>query len=103
MNFEEALKEVEKHPEQYKVTLNYRGGLVMPNPREYYKNTRSFAAMKVEYDLLHAGEFTDEDLMKLAIAMRVHRKETFFEPMYLVPIIQIAIVGLLIFCVGYGH
>lgn len=49
------------------------GTLICPNPREHYKNTRSFEQMRLEYDLTHCHEITEEDVELIALRLRMVR------------------------------
>lgn len=51
------------------VRVMYYMGLSCPNPRDYYKNTRSFEQMKQEYDLLTCHQVKEEDVLKVALAV----------------------------------
>lgn len=51
------------------VRVMYYMGLWCPNPREYYRNTRSFEQMKQEYDLLTCHQVKEEDVLKVALAV----------------------------------
>ncbi len=52
------------------VRVYWQGELMCPNPVEHYKNTRTYEQMRFEYDLLHAGELDEIDLMRLASIKR---------------------------------
>ncbi len=47
-------------------------GLVLPNPREHYKNTRSYEDIRFEYDLLNGDKITEQDFPKFSISTSVH-------------------------------
>lgn len=48
---------------EMEVRIYFNAEMVLPNPTEYYKNTRSYADMRAEYDLLHCNEVTAEDCL----------------------------------------
>ena len=56
------------------VRLAYYSGLVCPNPAEYYKNTRSYADMRTEYELLHSYEINLIEFNKLLRPMPWYKK-----------------------------
>ncbi len=51
--------------EDKEVRVWWQGGLVCPNPREYTKMTRAYEDMRAEYNLLHCGEYTEEEKQQL--------------------------------------
>lgn len=58
-----ATTTVQDGDNQYEVRTLMFGGLACPNPREYYKNTRSYDDMRREYNLLNCGIITDEQIL----------------------------------------
>lgn len=44
------------------IRVVYYFGLMIPNPSEFYRNTRSYEDMRMEYDLLNCAKITDEEL-----------------------------------------
>ncbi len=51
------------------IRVVYYGQLIIPNPQEHYKNTRSYEQMRFEYELRNAGKITEEDALDLAIKL----------------------------------
>lgn len=78
------------------ITVYWHGELLCLNPREHYMNTRSYDDMKREYDLLHANEISEEDIMKLAT---MNRSSTNL----ILPIIFIVYVPILAFLLYFGY
>lgn len=52
------------------IRLVYYGELVCPNPREYYKNTRSYDDMRSEYDLLTCYKLTEDEVNDLELRLK---------------------------------
>lgn len=74
--------------DKFENRIVYYDGLVIPNPREYTKNTRSFEDMRLEYDLLHGHEFTEEDLrLVMNASYRTHGPFWHYLPLLLLPIV----------------
>lgn len=58
-----------EHIGDWEIRHGYIGELACPNPRERYMMTRTYEDMRKEYDLLHCGEITEEDMMRIELQM----------------------------------
>lgn len=77
------------------VRIFWQGELVMPNPTEYCKNTRSYEDMRLEHELLHGHELSQEELELLYMRLKSHEWPIW--PYYTMPIVSIPILLLLTF------
>ena len=67
---------------KYEVRVGYTAELMCPNPREAYMRSRTYEQMRAEYDLLHIGEVTEEDLMRVAANMSSSSTFMMWLPIY---------------------
>lgn len=74
------------------VRFYYHGELLCPNPMKTYQMTRSYESLKAEYDLLHAGELDEFDLLKLEAALLQSRSSAI---LYLLPSILFITLGII--------
>lgn len=71
-------------------------GLMCPNPREYYRMTRSYEDMRLEHDLLHPWEPSDLELQLIFARIKASQipNTILFFPM----IIPLIFLLLMVFC-----
>lgn len=68
--FEKVLEEAKTNSD-IEVRYYCESGLVCPYPVKDWKMNRSYADMRAEYDLLHAGEFTEEEKALIELRIRM--------------------------------
>lgn len=54
----------------YEIRYYFHRELLCPNPREHYKNTRTYEQMRQEYELLTCTEITEEDILELYLKLK---------------------------------
>jgi len=92
-----------KNPMKLEVTRRVEGnyeythfmyhGLACPNPREYTRMTQSYEDMRREYDLLHPGEYSDLDMMRIMAEMGTESTFSSMLPYIMIMVMELIVLG----------